>query len=107
MNKKPQQRWKVDVNRLRDEKIRQSYSTILTESLKNIEPIRDLEEHATKIEEVIKRTAEATIPATRTAKKPWISEETLKLADEKRRLKQMKNVSIEYTQQYKDFCRKV
>ena len=107
LNKKPQQRWKVDVNRLRDEKIRQSYSATLTESLKNIEPTRDLEEHATKVEEVIKKTAEATIPATRTAKKPWISETTLKLADEKRKLKQMKNVSIEYTQQYKDFCRKV
>jgi ribulose bisphosphate carboxylase small subunit len=53
-----------------------------------------------KIEQAIKITVEATVPAKRTTKKPWISEETLKLADEKRRLKQLKNISLEYTQQY-------
>jgi hypothetical protein len=60
-----------------------------------------------KIEETIKNTVEATVPARKITRKRWISEETLKLADEKRRLKQRKNVSTEYTQQYKDFCRKV
>ena len=93
LNSKPQQNCRVDVNRLRDEKIRQSYSATLTKNLKNIEPTCNLGEHAIKIEEAIKKTVEATIPATRTTKKPWISEETLKLADEKRRLKQMTNVS--------------
>ncbi|CAF3342873.1 unnamed protein product [Rotaria socialis] len=106
LNSKPQQNCRIDVNRLRDEKIRQSCSATLTKNLKNIEPTCNLEEHAIKIEEAIKKTVEATIPATRTTKKPWISEETLKLADQKRKLKQMKNVSAEYAQQYKDFCRK-
>ncbi|CAF1599669.1 unnamed protein product [Rotaria magnacalcarata] len=55
----------------------------------------------------IKITVEATVSAKITTKKPCISEETLKLADEKRRLKQLKNVSLEYTQQYKGLCRKV
>ena len=32
---------------------------------------------------------------------------TMKLADEKRKLKQMKNVSTEYAQRYKDSCRRV
>ena len=55
----------------------------------------------------LKKTAEATIPATRSAKKPWISEETLKLADEKRTLKLTKNASIRKEQDYKDICKKV
>jgi hypothetical protein len=64
--------------------------------MKNIESTCNLEEHATKIKEAIKKTVETTIPAKRTTRKLRISEETLKLADEKRRLKQMKNVSMEY-----------
>ncbi|CAF5052076.1 unnamed protein product, partial [Rotaria magnacalcarata] len=75
--------------------------------MKDIEPTCSLEEHAKKIEQAIKITVEATVPAKRTTKKPWISEETLKLADEKRRLKQLRNVSLEYTQQYKGLCKKV
>jgi hypothetical protein len=95
------------VNRLRDERIRQVYSATLAKNIKNIDPTCNLEKHATKIKEAIKNTVEATVPARRITRKPWISEETLKLADEKRRLKQRKNISTEYTQQYKDFCRKV
>lgn len=105
--KKVQQSCRIDVNRLRDEKTRQSYNALLTKNIEKIEPICNLEEHATKIKEAITNAIEATIPIKRATKKPWISDETLKLADEKRKLKQMKNVSVEYTQQYKDFCRKV
>jgi hypothetical protein len=107
LDNKRQQSCRVDVSRLRDEKIRQVYSATLAKNMKNIDPTCNLEEHATKIKEAIKITVEATVPARRITRKPWISEETLKLADEKRRLKQRKNVSTEYTQQYKDFCRKV
>jgi hypothetical protein len=52
-----------------------------------------------KKEQAIKITVEVTVPAKEKTKKPWISEATLKLADEKRRLKQLTNVSLEYTQQ--------
>ena len=67
----------------------------------------NLEEHSAKIAEAIKNAAESTIPAKRITRKPWISEETLVLADEKRRLKQMKNVSEKYVQAYRDSCKKV
>ena len=70
LNNKPQQSCRVDMNRLRDGKIRQSYSATLTKNTKNIEPTCNLEEHAIKIEEAIKKTVEATIPATRTTRKP-------------------------------------
>ena len=66
-----------------NEIIRKSYSDKLTAKIKKIEPVDDLDAHARKIEDAIKETAGTTIPATRAAKKPLISEETLKLADEK------------------------
>ena len=60
-----------------------------------------------KIETTIKKAAEVTISASRSAKKPWISEETLKLADEKRALKQTKNALPQKEQQCRDLCKKV
>ena len=107
LNNKPQQSCRVDLKRLKDEKTRQSYSTTLIKNFENIKPTCNLEQQATEIEEATKKALEETIPVTRTASKPWISEETVGLADEKRRLKQLKNVSIEYAQQYKEFCRQV
>ena len=49
-----------------------------------------------KTDTAIKKAAEAIIPASRSAKKPWIFEDTLKLADERQK-----------EQQYKDPYRKV
>ena len=92
---------------MKDEKTRQSYSATLAKHLESIGSTCDLEEHSAKISEAIKNAVESTVPARRATKKPWISEETLKLADEKRRLKQMKNASEKYAQAYKDFCKKV
>ncbi|CAF0805508.1 unnamed protein product [Adineta ricciae] len=107
MSNRPNHSYKVDVNQLKDENIRQSYNTTLLNNIKDIGPTCSLEEHSNKIRQAIKNAVEIAIPAKRKTKKPWISETTLKLADEKRKLKQMKNVFIEYTQQYKDSCRKV
>jgi len=75
--------------------------------MEGIESTCNLEVHANKIRQAIQNAVEKTVPAKRKTKKPWISEATLKLADEKRKLKQIKNVSTEYTQRYKDSCRKV
>lgn len=107
MNNIRPQNTKVDANQLRYEKTRQLYEATLAKNMQAIPSPCSLEEHSYKIANAIKNTAEATIPAKRTPRKPWISEETLKLADEKRRLKQMKNVSVQYAEAYKDFCRKV
>ena len=71
------------------------------------DPAENLEEHANKLEAAIKKAAEATIPASKSAEKPWISEETLKLADEKRTLKQTKNAATQKEQEYKDLCKEV
>src|SRR5215510_5267072 len=58
MHNKSQQCYRVDVSRLRDEKIRQSYSTTLAKNLENIEPMSNLEIHATKIRQAIQSTIE-------------------------------------------------
>ena len=101
------QSYRFDVSRLKDEKTRQSYSATLTKNMKSITSPCNLEEHSAKIVEAIKNAAKSTIPSRRVPKRPWISGETLKLPDEKRRLKQMKNVSKKYEEAYKDFCKKV
>ena len=53
------------MNRLRDEKMKQSYSAALTKQIKEIEPTCSLEEHTKKIEQAIKTTVEATLPEKR------------------------------------------
>ena len=102
-----QYRIRIDVSQLKSEKIRECYSKKLAKDITKIDPAENLEEYAKKIEVAIKKAAETTIPASRSAKKPWISEETLKLAKEKRTLKQTKNISPQKERQYKDLCRKV
>jgi hypothetical protein len=73
LHNKSQQSFKVDVNRLRDEKTRQSYSTTLARNIGIIEPMENLEDHASEIGKAIKNAAESTIPARRTSRKLWIS----------------------------------
>ena len=102
LSTRSQQSCKVDVSRLKDERIKRSYSTVLERNIGNITPTDHLEEHASEISKAIKNAAESTIPARKTSHKPWILEETLKLADEKRKLRLNKNVSDEHARLYKD-----
>ena len=83
------------------------YNKKLANDIAKLDSAENLEKHAKKKEAVIKKAAEATIPAGRSAKKPWITEETLKPVDEKRTLKQSKNTSTQKEQEYKDLCQKV
>ena len=107
MHNKMQHRTRIELSQLKSEKIRECYSKKLANDIAKIDPAENLEEHAKNIEAAIKKAAEATIPASRSAKKPWISEETLKLADEKRALKQTRNASTRKEQEYKDLCKKI
>ena len=107
LSSRSHQGWKVDVSRLRDETIKRSYSCVLERNMGNVKPTDDLEEHTSAISKAIKNAAESTIPARKASRKPWISEETLKLADEKRKLRLDKTVSAEHARLYKDFCKKV
>ena len=104
---KAHQSTRTDVSQLKHEIIRKCYSNELAAKIEKIESVNDLEEHARKIEDAIRETAGTIMPVKRTAKKPWISEETLKLSDEKRKLKETKDVSKESSQQYKNLCKEV
>lgn len=79
---------------------------MLERNIGKIKPTDDLEEHASEISKAIKNAAESTIPASKTSRKPWISEKTLKLADEIRKLRLTKNFSVEHGKLYKDFWKK-
>ena len=79
---KVHQSTRADVNQLKNEIIRKSYSKKLTAKIEKIDPVDDLDAHARKIEEAIKHTVSTTILVKGAAKKPWMSEETLKLVDE-------------------------
>ena len=95
MHNKMQHRTSIDLNKFKSEKIRKHYSKKLANNIAKIALSENLEEHAKKVETAIKKAAEGTISVSRSAKKPWISEETLKLVDEKRALKQTRNASTQ------------
>jgi hypothetical protein len=107
MDNKTTENYRIDMRQLNNEKIRLSYNTALAKNIESIQSTCGLEEHATKIKEAIKSAAETTIPAKKISRKPWISEETLKLADEKRRLKQIQHTTTQYAQRYKEMCKNV
>ena len=104
---KAHQHTRTDVNQLKNEIIRKFCRNKLTANIEKIEPVDNPAAHARKIEDSIKETAGTTISVKRTAKKSCISEETLKVADEKQTLKQTKIASKGKPQQYKNFCEQV
>ncbi|CAF3327901.1 unnamed protein product [Rotaria socialis] len=104
---KPQQHHRPDVSQLKSQKVRGVYQTRVVNRLQDIDTQCNLKEHAAKVEEAMKDALQATVTTTRRAKKSWISEQTLNLVDEKRKMKQIKNVSAENGQLYKNLCSKV
>ena len=77
------------------------YQARLEDSLQCIDASCSLDEHAAQIEKAVKEAVQTTVAGKRTAKKPWISEQTLALADEKREAKQVKHLSMGHTRRYK------
>ena len=91
-----QHKIRIELSQLKNEKVRECYNKKLTNDMAKIDPAENLEKHEKKPETAIKKAAMAIIPGSRSAKKPWIFEDTLKLADEGQK-----------EQQYKDLYRKV
>ena len=105
-----QQHATYDRNRIEsieEQKVRQFYRKKLSKDITKIDPTQNLEEYDKKIRTVIKKAAKETTATSRSAKKPCISEETLKLPDQKTTLKQTKNTSTQREQRYKDLWKKV
>ncbi|CAM4865120.1 unnamed protein product [Rotaria socialis] len=79
---KPQQNRRPNVNQLnKNQKTREAYQARLDSRLQDIDSDYNLEEHPAKVEDAIKEALQATVATTKRAKKPWVSEQTLDLAD--------------------------
>ncbi|CAF4177383.1 unnamed protein product [Rotaria magnacalcarata] len=103
---KPQQNI-FEINQLKNQATKKLYQEKLNANLQRIIETDSIDEHATKIERAIEEALQTTITTTKRAKNPWISEQTLNLADEKRRVKQIKSTSTQNAKLYKDLCNRV
>ncbi|CAF5200883.1 unnamed protein product, partial [Rotaria magnacalcarata] len=104
---KPRHDQRYDMNQLKDQTTRQLYQARIENNLKNIHSTCNLDEHAAQIEKAVKEALQATVTLKKTPKKPWISDQTLDLADKKRKAKQIKHLSADNIKEYKNLCNKV
>ncbi|CAF3677816.1 unnamed protein product [Rotaria socialis] len=104
---KPQQNHRFEINQLKNQATKKLYQEKLNANLQRIIETDSIDEHVTKIERAIEEALQTTITTTKRAKNPWISEQTLNLADEKRRVKQIKSISTQNAKLYKDLCNRV
>jgi len=104
---KPRHNHLPDTNQLKDQITRQSYQAKLENNLENICSTCSIDEYALQIEKGVKEALQAGITNEKTIKKPWISVQTLNLADEKRKAKQVKPLSTHHNNTYKDLCNKM
>ncbi|CAM4977717.1 unnamed protein product [Rotaria socialis] len=103
---KPRHDQRYDMNQLKDQTTRQLYQARIENNLKKIHSTCNLDEHAAQIEKAVKEALQATVTLNKTPKKPWISDQTLDLADKKRKAKQIKHLSADNIKEYKNLCTK-
>lgn len=104
---KSKQQQRHDTNQLKDQTTRNNFQMQLEHQLNSLNTRCTIDEHALQIEQAIQQAIKATTTAQPTAKKPWISQQTLILADQKRKAKQTKQNSSTDNQRYKNLCNQV
>ena len=67
----------------------------------------DIEEHAKFIHEALDNALKEVVPKVKRTKSPWISQETLSLADQKREARTKRDQSEESLHTYRQLCNKV
>jgi len=82
--KRPQTKSTWNTANLQVPEVREEYSRLIEDRLKDHIHTDDPDEALENINLVIQQTAEMTLGIVRKTKKPWITEATLKLADKKR-----------------------
>ncbi|CAF3402770.1 unnamed protein product [Rotaria sp. Silwood1] len=108
LHNKPKYNQRLNIQQLNDQTTKTSYQKHLENNLNNIQTTKNIDDHALQIEKAIKEALQASIPTQKaTSKKPWISTQTLELADEKRKAKQVKHISIQLNNKYKHLCNEV
>ena len=67
----------------------------------------DIEEHGKFIHEALDNALKEVVPKVKRTKSPWISQETLSLADQKREARNKRDQSEESLYTYRQLCNKV
>ncbi|CAF3943470.1 unnamed protein product [Rotaria magnacalcarata] len=104
---KPQHSQRYDMSQLKDQTTRQLYQGRIELNSKKLHSTCNLDEHAAQIEKAVKEALQAIVTLKKTPKTPWISDQTLDLADKKRKAKQIKHLSVDNIKEYKNLCNKV
>ncbi|CAF2099723.1 unnamed protein product [Rotaria magnacalcarata] len=95
------------MSQLKDQTTRQLYQGRIELNSKKLHSTCNLDEHAAQIEKAVKEALQAIVTLKKTPKTPWISDQTLDLADKKRKAKQIKHLSVDNIKEYKNLCNKV
>ena len=99
---------KRNMDALKTEEIRSQYEQVVQSLLHEIVTTSmSVDEKASALTGVLKQAAESVIPSSEKPKKKWITEETLLLAQGKRKLKLRINDSKEMAAKYKKACNEV
>ena len=98
---------RLDIEALRDENIRTSFEKEVITQLTAVQTANDLDEEAATVSKAMREAAKNTLPKKREAKKPWITERTLNLVDEKRLAKLRRQDSEKHAETYKKVCNAV
>ncbi|XP_047502962.1 uncharacterized protein LOC125048342 [Penaeus chinensis] len=93
---------------LKNNTIQHSFQTALEDKLSQLNTnTEDINKYASDIYSALNTTIEETIPTARKPRKAWISEETLILADKKRKIKNTITTSNNNRDEYRKICNEV
>jgi hypothetical protein len=96
---------KRNIQILDNVEVRAQYEKEIEQRIKDAELEQlDMERKVTILGEIIEQAVEATIPLAEQPKNKWISDQTLELAKEKRKMRLKAKESEQATQEYKKLC---
>ncbi len=98
---------KRDIKQLERIETQVQYKKEIEDALKSQTGNEDLNQQVAYLNRAIINAFEKTVPKVNKTKKPWISQQTLQLVEEKRLLKQRRELSQEAGEKYKQKCNEV
>ena len=96
------------MNALQDPDTKKAFQASLAAALESGAHVEDdIEDHAIFIHEALDNALKEVVPKVRRTKSPWISQETLSLADQKREARNKRDQSDDSLHTYRQLCNKV
>jgi hypothetical protein len=87
--------------------IQEAYRNKLQEGLQEASPLDTIDQVVERLNTAIQKAANAVLPVKVEPRKPWITERTLALSEEKRKLKQLRTQSDQKMEMYRKKCNEV